>query len=98
MKKTYTQEFKAKILLEILKEEKAISQISSEYGVHPTQLNRWKTVGVKNLPKVFSDENKAADEARLAQERKENELYNEIGKLTTQLNWLKKKSGINIDT
>jgi len=95
MKKTYTPELKAKILLEILKEEKTLSQISSEYGLHPTQLNRWKTIGLQNLPKLFTDEVKAIEEARLARERKENELYNEIGRLTTQLNWLKKKSGLN---
>ncbi len=42
MRKTYSAEFKAQVVLEILKEEKSISQLSSEYGVHPNQLNKWK--------------------------------------------------------
>ena len=71
--------------------------ISSEYEVHGTKLQRWKTIALQNFPKLFASENTTEIEARLAQERKENELYNEIGRLTTQLNWLKKKSGFSTD-
>jgi len=42
VRKQYTPEFKSKIILEILKEEKTLSQISSEYGVHTTQLKNWE--------------------------------------------------------
>ncbi|PHJ39941.1 hypothetical protein P378_00025 [Desulforamulus profundi] len=42
MRKSYSGEFKAKVVLEILKEEKTISQIASEYGIHPNQLLKWK--------------------------------------------------------
>jgi len=94
MRKTYTADFKSKILLEIMKEEKTLSQISSEYEVSTTQLSRWKTMALKNLPRLFDEDDKKVQEARLAQQRKEDELYREIGRLTTQLEWLKKKSGI----
>lgn len=97
MKKQYTASFKAQVVLELLKEEKSIAEISSEYGVHATQLRRWKDEVIKNLPELFTDKRKSSETARAAQEKKTNELYSEIGRLTTQLNWLKKKSGINTD-
>jgi putative transposase len=96
MKKNYTANFKAQVVLDLLKEEKTITEIASEYGVHPTQLRRWKEEVTKNLPSLFSDENKASKIAKSAQEKKMGELYSEIGRLTTQLNWLKKKSGIDL--
>ncbi len=84
---------KAQIALEILKEEKTITQISSEFSVHPNVLYRWKKQVLENLPKLFEDENKSERDRQAEHERQINELYNEIGRLTTQLNWLKKKSG-----
>jgi transposase-like protein len=84
---------KAQIALEILKEEKTVSQIASEFGVHPNVLYRWKKQALDNLPKLFEDENKSERERQAEHERQVNELYSEIGRLTTQLNWLKKKSG-----
>jgi transposase-like protein len=53
VRKRYPADFKAQVVLEILREEKSISQISSEYGVHPNQLNRWKNQVVNDLPRLF---------------------------------------------
>ncbi|MFZ5596005.1 MAG: transposase [Bacillota bacterium] len=64
-------------------------EIASECEIHPTQLRRWKEEAIINLPKVFSDR-KASETDKAAQEKKINQLYSEIGRLTTQLNWLKK--------
>lgn len=83
MKKTYTADFKAKVLLEILKEEKTLTQLSSEYEVSVAQLSRWKTMALNNLSRLFDAEDKKVQEARLAQQKKEDELYQEIGRLTT---------------
>jgi transposase-like protein len=94
MKKHYTPKQKAQIALEILKEERTIAQIASEYGVHPTQLYKWKTQAVENLPDLFEDDRKGEKALKVEHERQLKELYAEIGKLTTQLAWLKKKSGI----
>lgn len=96
MRKQYSANFKAQIVLELLKEEKSINEIASECGSHPTQLRRWKEEAIINLPKLFSDR-KASEADKAAQEKKINQLYSEIGRLTTQLNWLKKKSGIDPD-
>ena len=94
MRKKYTAKKKAQIVLEILKEERSIAQIASEYGIHPNQLYRWKAQALEELPTLFEDERKTGKDLRAAHERELNELYAEIGRLTTQLNWLKKKSGI----
>jgi transposase-like protein len=94
MRKKYTTKKKAQIVLEILKEERSIPRIASEYGIHPNQLYKWKAQALEGLPNLFEDERKTEKVLRAAHEQELNELYAEIGRLTTQLNWLKKKSGI----
>jgi transposase-like protein len=98
MKKHYTAQQKAKVVLEILKEERSIAQIASEHGIHPNQLYKWKALTLEKLPDIFEDERKDEKTQKAEHERERNELYAEIGKLSTQLNWLKKKSGIEPPT
>lgn len=90
MKKTYTASFKAQVVLELLKETKTLSQLSSEHGVHVTVLRDWKQAALKGLPDLFENRDSFA-EAKVAYERQLEELYAEIGRLTTQVNFLKKK-------
>lgn len=95
MRKKYSPQFKAKVVQEILREEKSISQLSSEYGVHVTQLRKWKRKVLDGLPDLFREEQDKNDGLKkLAAEQER--LYAEIGRLTTQLNWLKKK-GFDIE-
>ena len=89
-RKRFTASQKAQIALEILKEEKTINQITSEYGVHPNVLYRWKKQALENLPRLFEDETKSERDRQAEHECQVNELYGEIGRLTTELNWLKK--------
>jgi transposase-like protein len=58
MKKHYTAEQKAKIVLEILKEERTIAQIASEHSIHPNQLYKWKALAIEKLSDLFEDEHK----------------------------------------
>jgi transposase-like protein len=95
MRKHYTSQQKIQIVLEVLKEEKTVPQIASANGVHPNQIYRWKTQVLKGLPGLLDHENKAEQEKQATQEQQIQELYAEIGHLTTQLSWLKKKSGID---
>ncbi len=95
MKKRYAASQKAQIVLEILKEEKAISQIASETGIHTSQLYKWKNQALANMGTLFEDDRKTEREQKALHEQEINKLYTEIGRLTTQLNWLKKKSGID---
>ncbi len=76
-----------------LREEKTLAQFASEYGVHPTQISTWKTTALAELPQVFERRDRAADQVA-AYERQVEELCAEIGCLTTQVAWLKKKSGL----
>jgi transposase-like protein len=96
MRKRYTPKQKAQIVLEILKEERGITQIASEYGIHPNQLYKWKAQVIDGLPNVFEDEHKTEKSLKETHERQLEKLYAEIGRLTTQLRWVKKKSGIEI--
>lgn len=91
MRKRYSPNFKAQVVLEILKEEKTISQLASEHGIHPNQLYKWKNQVLENLPYVFPDGNRNLQTVQAGYEKKIEDLYAEIGRLTMQLAWLKKK-------
>ena len=94
MRKHYTAEFKAQVVREALREEKTVGQVASEYEVHPTQVTQWRDRVLAGLPELLSrkgEEKRAATEA--SHEKQVHELYAEIGKLTTELGWLKKKAG-----
>ena len=94
IRKTYTNEFKVKIVKEILKEEKSLTQIASEYGTHVNVISRWRDQALAGLPTLFDDRAAQASAAKEAEwEKEREELYAEIGRLSTQLNWLKKKGG-----
>jgi transposase len=93
MRKQYTSAFKAKVVQEILKEEKTLVQIASEYEVHPTQLKNWRAIAVEGMQNLFEKQDNAA-ELKAAYEQQLTDLYAEIGKLTTQVTWLKKKCQI----
>lgn len=92
-RKSYSPEFKTQVVLEVLREEKSMAQVASENEVHPNLIAQWKAQFLKGCPDVFRDGRKSATEKEMAHEKKYEELYSEIGKLTTQLNWLKKKAG-----
>ena len=94
MKKHYTTAFKAKLVLELLNEEKTISQRASEHQVHPNLLRQWRDLALREMPSIFDKESQTAD-LIAAHDQKVEELYAEIGKLTAQLSWLKKKSGLD---
>ena len=94
MRKHYTPTFKAQVVQELLKEEKTLAQVATEYGVHTTQLIKWRATALKGLPSLFVRQDSTAAieaeyEARLAT------LYEEIGRLSTQVAWLKRKYGLD---
>ncbi len=97
MRKQYSATFKADAVKELMKEEKTLNQLAGELGVHPSQLKEWKKITLQGLPELFSREGKAGEQAKV-HEQQVNELYSEIGRLTTQVNWLKKKSGLNLES
>ena len=90
MRKRYSPDLKARIVLEMIKEHKSVSELAAEHGIHPKMLHRWRSQAVENLSQVFSDKDNVAD-VKAEYEKKIEELYIEIGRLTTQLAWLGKK-------
>jgi transposase len=90
MRKQYTAAFKAKVVQELLKEEKTLAHIASEYEVHPTQLKQWRAVALEGLASLFEKQDSTVV-LQGAHEQQLTDLYAEIGKLTTQVTWLKKK-------
>lgn len=95
MRKRHTSAFKAKIVAQALKEEKTLTQIASENDIHPNQISAWKATALQGMPTLFERESKAAHDQAAHQQQLE-ELYATIGRLSTQVLWLKKKSGLDI--
>jgi transposase-like protein len=94
MRNTYSPEYKAKIVREVLREDRTLSQVAAEHGLHPNLVSQWRDQALGGMASLFSrtkENDQAAKEA--AHEREKQELYAEIGRLTTQLSWLKKKAG-----
>jgi transposase-like protein len=98
MRKQYTAAFKAQLVREVLKEEKPLNQIAVEHGVHRNLLTQWRDQALAGLPSLFSRQAELDQAAReAAHAHQVHELYAEIGKLSTQLAWLKKKAGYLAD-
>lgn len=92
-RKSYSAETKARAVLELLREEKSLTQVAAEYGVHPNQLRRWRQTAIEQLPELFAGDS-AARQQLVEQAALQEQLYAEIGRLTTQVGWLKKKAGV----
>ena len=88
-RKRHSADFKAKVSLEAIRESRTMAELSSVFGVHGTMISRWKRHVLENLPSLFSkkvvQKDKDTDELIAA-------LYQQIGQLKVELDWLKKKS------
>ncbi len=89
MRKQYTAAFKAKLVLELLKEIRSLSHLAAEHKVHPNQLRQWRDKALKELPTLFDRKSPTADLVA-AHERQTEELYSEIGRLMTMSRGSKK--------
>lgn len=92
--KRYGATLKAKIVLEALKNEKTLAELGSEHKIHPKNIQLWKRQFLANVEVVFDKEVilKEYKEALKQEAEKTDELHRQIGELTAQLNWAKKKS------
>ena len=87
-RREFTAEFKFRVALDALRGTKTVSQLAGEYGVHPTQVCAWKKQLQEGGTGIFAV--KASGQNREAA-RTEGELYEQIGRLKMELEWLKKK-------
>jgi len=82
----HSQEFKAKVAIEALKEQKTINEIASQYQIHPNQVTRWKSELIEGADKVFEDKRTKKQDDKPGEDK----LYQQIGQLQVELDWLKK--------
>jgi transposase-like protein len=90
-RKQHSAAFKARVAIEAIRAEKTLSQLGSQYKVHPIQIAKWKKAALEQLPEVFVDGRKRKGEPS---ESGKDALYEEIGRLKVELDWLKKKMGM----
>lgn len=88
-RKRYSADLKTKVAVEAIRAQKTANEIAAEYGVHPTQIAQWKKQALDGLPDVFSTR---ASDRQKSQEELIATLYQQIGQLKVQVDWLEKKS------
>lgn len=94
-RKRYSPNLKSEFALAVLKEEKSLSELASAHGIHPNQLRDWRKTLVEGAPTLFERGQSAHQAEIAAYKAKIEELYTEIGRLSTRLSWLPKKSGLS---
>jgi transposase len=90
-RKTYSPAEKAKIVLEVLREESTLNEIATNYGVSPQLISRWKIEFIEHMPAVFDKKNTEVEQLKKEHSSEKEDLINQIGQLTVDVNWLKKK-------
>jgi transposase-like protein len=90
-RKRYDAGLKAKVAVEAIKGQRTINEIASAYGIHPHQVTQWKKQALEQLPEIFSN---GRARSQQADEELRDQLYQQIGQLKVELDWLKKKSGL----
>lgn len=91
-RRTFTPEQKTKIVLELLADEHSLTEIAAKYEIQPAQITRWKTEFLDNASRAFSKGDNAVEKLNKQHEAEVDELHRQLGQLTTEVNWLKKKS------
>lgn len=89
MRKTYTAGFKARVALEAVKGDRSVSELAARHEVHPSQIGQWRKALLAGLPELFSDKRRRKEKHAEDETAK---LYEEIGRLKVERDWLKKKS------
>ena len=89
-RQTFSKNFKARVVLEALREESTIQEIAVKHGVHPNQVSQWKSQAIAGMEDIFERPNKKSQEVR-QQEEKESEYLKTIGKQKVEIEFLKKK-------
>lgn len=90
-RRKHTGQFKARVAVEAITGHKTVNEISAEYGVHASQIHQWKKEALERLPEVLDDGRRSRQQAH---EAVESRLYQQIGQLTMEVEYLKKKLGL----
>lgn len=87
-RKRYSADFKAKVAVEALKEQKTLSELANQYQIHSVQISNWKKQLLDGSALIFKN---STNNHQKKQQDLEAYLYQEIGRLKIELDWLKKK-------
>ncbi len=88
-RKSHTAAFKAQVALAAVRGDKTVGELAGQHGVHPTMIHAWKKQLLGGVEELFQRGPKAgADDHEALQAQ----LYEQIGRLKTELDWLKKKA------
>jgi transposase-like protein len=90
LRKSYPAALKAKVALEAVAGQRALSELASHYEVHPNLIRQWRKALLAGAPELFSERRRRQAEDGEAEKAK---LYEEIGRLKVELDWVKKKGG-----
>ena len=90
-RKQYSAKFKARVAIEAIRGEKTLSQLGSQFKVHPIQIAKWRKSALDQMPELFVDGRTRKAQSGAADNTA---LYEEIGRLKVELDWLKKKVGM----
>ena len=93
-RKTHSSAFKAKVALKSIKGLKTASEIASQYGVHVSQLHEWKRHLLENSPTLFENGPSKRNQAQSNDQQLIEQLYQQVGKLQMELEFVKKKSAL----
>jgi putative transposase len=92
-RKHYSPEFKSKVVQQYLQGDQSLNELATHYQIHSNLILKWKTTALAALPDALDERAQKTITALKAQhEREKEELYAQIGRLTTQLSWLEKKA------
>lgn len=89
-RRRFSPEEKAKVVLEMLRGERTVAELAAEYEIHPTQLHKWKAEALDNLPSLFTRGASETEKLRKKHRKEKEQLTQQIGQLSIELNWLKK--------
>lgn len=87
VRKTHSAQFKTKVAIEAIKEHKTINELTTEYGIHASQLSSWKKQALEIIPEAFASKK---DTSQTDQQALIERLYQQIGQLTVECEFLKK--------
>ena len=85
IRRTHGSSFKAQVALAALKEDRTIAELASEYKIHPNQISKWKKYFQENVESLFTDHSRDETEETISK------LYEEIGRLKVEVDYLKKR-------
>jgi transposase-like protein len=90
-RKHYSPRFKARVALEAIRGEKTLNQLASQFQVHPIQIGQWRKTALAQMADLFADGRKRRGQDG---DVEKDALYEEMGRLKVELDWLKKKVGL----